>query len=245
MICGDHDIDDRSPGDYFKELILTTQKKYQAYHPVNLHDFIDWSIVVAVEKIELMELFRPICDRYHVPLFNTKGWSDINSRCELLNYFKEMAQRGKQCRLLYCGDHDPGGMSISNALTINLQQLEKAVGFSSGFVHVERFGLNFDFIEKHGLSWIDNLDTSNSKTKALDDPKHPDHMKPYVQDYLKKYGARKCEANALVVKHEAGRQLLTDVLLKYIKPEQIIEYEQALAAEQKKVESLLKDKFAS
>jgi len=147
--------------------------------------------------------------------------------------------------LLYCGDHDPGGLSISNTLKTNLRQLERAVGFSSDFVQVERFGLNFDFIEEHGLSWIENLDTSNSQTGSLDNPKHKDHMKPYVQDYIKAYGIRKCEANALVVKHDAGRQLLTDTLSKYIKPEQINQYEQALVVEQKKVERLLKDKFAA
>jgi len=245
MICGDYDIDDKSPGDFFKDLVLSMQTKYLSYHPVNLHNFIDYSIAVAVEKIELVELFKPICKKYHVPLFNTKGWSDINSRCHLLTYFKEMDKHGKKCRLLYCGDHDPGGLSISNTLKTNLRQLEQAVGFSSAFVHVERFGLNFDFIEEHGLSWIDNLDTSNAKTEALDNPNHKDHMKPYVQDYIKAYGVRKCEANALVVKHEAGRQLLTDVLLKYIKPEQITQYEQALVVEQQKVEKLLKDKFAA
>ncbi len=245
MICGDHSIDKRSPDVFFDDLILSMQSKHSEYHPVNLHDFIDVSIAVAVEKIELVELFRPICELYHVPLFNTKGWSDINSRCKLLLYFKEMEQQGKQCRLLYCGDHDPGGLNISGTLKDNLKQLEQAVGFSSDFVHVERFGLNYDFIQEHGLSWIENLDTSNSKTSSLDDPEHADHMKTYVQDYIKKYGVRKCEANALVVKHEAGRQLLTDTILKYIDLEQILEYEQALALEQEKVKALLMAKFAA
>jgi len=245
MICGDHDIDNRSPDGFFSDLLDSMQSKYLSYHPINLHDFIDISVAVAVEKIELVELFRPICERFHVPMFNCKGWSDINSRCNLLIYFKKMEKKGKQCRLLYCGDHDPGGLNISNTMKLNLKQLEKAVGFSSDFVKVERFGLNYDFIQKYGLSWIENLDTSNSQTSSLDDPNHADHKKAYVQDYIKEYGVRKCEANALVVRHEAGRKLLTDTLLKYIKPEQISKYEQALSAEQVKVRELLKDKFAA
>lgn len=245
MICGDHSIDKRSPEIFFDDLIFSMLSKYSEYHPVNLHSFIDVALVVAVEKVDLLELFKPVCDLYHVPLFNIKGWGDINCRCEALIYLKEMEQQGKECRLLYCGDHDPGGINISGFLRRNLEQLEKTVGFSSDFVKIERFGLNYAFIQDHGLSWIENLDTSNPKTPSLDDPKHADHMKPYVQDYIKKYGVRKCEANALVVKHQAGRQLLTDTILKYIDLEQIHEYEQRLAIEQAKVRELLKAKFAA
>jgi len=42
-----------------------------------------------------------------------------------------------------------------------------------------RFGLNKDFIERNRLTWIDNLETSSGK--RLDDNKHNDHNKPYVQ----------------------------------------------------------------
>jgi hypothetical protein len=39
------------------------------------------------------------------------------------------------------------------------------------------------------------------------DPRHTDHGKAYVQDYFRRYGARKVEANALVVAPELGRDL--------------------------------------
>ncbi len=245
MICGDYDKDSDSPEHYVESVLSSMQSEYLSYHPVNLHDFLDYSIVVAVEKIELVELFRPVCNRFHVPLFNCKGWSDINSRCSLLIYFEEMRKQGKKCVFLYCGDHDPGGLRISQTFKNNLRQIERAVGFKSDFVTVERFGLNLGFIEKHKLSWVPNLDTSNPNTPPLNDPRHADHNKPYVQDYIKDFGVRKCEANSLVVRHEAGRQLLTDTILKYINPEQIGEYERALAVEQEKVRDLIKDRFAA
>ena len=47
-----------------------------------------------------------------------------------------------------------------------------------------------------GDVWINNLETASGK--RLDDPKHPDHKKPYVQDYIREFGVRKREANALV-----------------------------------------------
>jgi hypothetical protein len=44
----------------------------------------------------------------------------------------------------------------------------------------------------HGLTWIDNLETSSGE--QLDDPDHADHDKRYVQDYIANFGVRKCEA---------------------------------------------------
>jgi hypothetical protein len=78
--------------------------------------------------------------------------------------------------------------------------------------------LNADFIEANGLSWIDNLETSSGG--RLDDPRHTDHRKPYVQTYIREFGVRKCEANPLVVTPEAGRQLCRDAILQYVPPPQ-------------------------
>ena len=52
-----------------------------------------------------------------------------------------------------------------------------------------------DFIERHGLTWIDGLVTSSGQDLASS--RHKDHKAAYVQDYLSQFGARKCEANAL------------------------------------------------
>ena len=48
------------------------------------------------------------------------------------------------------------------------------------------------------------------------DPRHPDHQKAYVQDYIRLYKVRKCEANALVVRPEAGRDLCLQAIQKYV-----------------------------
>jgi hypothetical protein len=58
------------------------------------------------------------------------------------------------------------------------------------------------------------LETSSGQD--LGDRNHPDHFKPYVQDYIRKYGKRKVEANALVVLPEIGRQLCRDAILRFI-----------------------------
>jgi hypothetical protein len=50
----------------------------------------------------------------------------------------------------------------------------------------------------------------------LDDSEHADHYKDYVQDYLAEFGARKSEANALVVEPEIGRQLCRDAIMEHL-----------------------------
>jgi hypothetical protein len=92
---------------------------------------------------------------------------------------------------------------------------------------VDRFGLNADFIRRHRLTWIDNLITGSGGN--LTDKKHPDHFKPYVQDYLKRFGARKVEANALVVRPEAGRKLCRDAILHYVPAVAVARYELRLS----------------
>jgi hypothetical protein len=95
-------------------------------------------------------------------------------------------------------------------------------------LHIERFGLNEDFIERHGLTWIDNLATATGG--RLDDPKHRDFPKSYVQSYLARYGVRKVEANALVVRPDAGRELCREAIFRYLPEEALPAYEAKLAA---------------
>ena len=93
----------------------------------------------------------------------------------MMRRFKMWEARGKQCVLLYCGDHDPGGLQISDFLRCNIAGLAIAVGWTPDSLIIARFGLDYDFIEANNLTWIDNLETSS---------KHPDYSKPYVQNYL-------------------------------------------------------------
>ena len=157
-----------------------------------------------VEKIDLKSLFGPVCARFNIPITNAGGWTDLNSRAAMMRRFKRWDAVGRQCVLLYCGDHDPGGLQISGLIRSNLADLSGAVGWLPERLTIDRFGLNHDFIKEQGLTWIDNLRTAKKKPpNDLADPKHPDHRKDYVQDYLRQFRPRKCEANALVTRPAA------------------------------------------
>jgi hypothetical protein len=184
---------------------------HETYTPISFWDDLDVYVEVGVEKHDLRNLFEPVCAEFHVPITNFKGWSDINSRAAMMRRFRTHEMRGKRCVLLLCTDHDPGGLHQAEKLRKNMEDLSRAVGWSPDNLVIIRFGLNADFIDAHGLTWIDNLETSSGG--QLDDPEHNDHDKPYVQDYIAKFGARKCEANALVVEPEVGRELCRSAIL--------------------------------
>ena len=144
----------------------------------------------------------------------------------MMRRFKMWEARGKQCVLLYCGDHDAGGLRISEFLRSNIAGLAIAVGWTPDNLIIDRFGLDYDFIEANNLTWIDNLETSS---------KHPDYSKPYVQNYLKRFGARKVEANALVARPRAGREFFRQAILRYVPASAISDYRRKLDVEREKL----------
>lgn len=180
----------------------------------------EYYLQVIVEKVDLIDLFRPICEKYHIPLGNGRGWSSILQRADYCRRFAAAEARGLKCVLLYCGDHDPDGLRISDTLMRNLEDIKDVVwddgttGYDPSNLIIDRFGLDYDFIIANRLTWIDNLITGSGKD--LGSPKHPNFKEPYVQQYLKKVGRRKCEANALVIAPEAGRALFLKKVIEYL-----------------------------
>lgn len=209
------------------------------YMPFSFWDTVDVYIEMAVEKVDLKSLFSPVCQDFHVPVFNASGWSDINSRAAMMRRFKQWEAKGKRCVLLYCGDHDPGGLNISTFLRSNLSDLSGAVGWSPDNLIIDRFGLDYEFIVAEGLTWIENLETGSGG--RLDDPKHRDHGKPYVQNYLSRFGARKVEANALVVRPQAGRRMCRNAILKYVSEHDLKKYQDRINAARLELRAEIRD----
>jgi hypothetical protein len=146
----------------------------------------------------------------------------FNSRAGTMQRFLQRTRKGKQCVLLYCGDHDPSGPS--KEIRSDMESMTGATGYSPHGLIIDRFGLNADFIDREiPQSWTDNLITSSGEDLA--DRNHEDHNKPYVQDYLRQFGARKVEANALAVRPEAGRRLCLDAIRRYVPDDLLADFE--------------------
>ena len=207
--------------EYFISRYLNAVLDCERYYTPDWWKGEDYYIQMLVEKIDLKTLFEPVCQKFHIPVATTKGWGSILQRAEYGQRFKDAEEKGLQCVLLYCGDHDPDGLRISDGIRKNLEELsdiwwrDGKRGYDPENLIIDRFGLNYQFIIENNLTWIDNLQTSSGKY-PLDDPRHKNHKYPYVQDYLKKYGSRKCEANALVTRPEQAAALCRDAIEKYL-----------------------------
>lgn len=190
------------------------------YYTPDWWDEEQYYIQMLVEKIDLRTLFEPVCQHYKIPIATAKGWSSILQRAEYARRFKEAEDRGKTCVLLYCGDHDPDGLRISDFIRNNLYDIanirweDGTDGYDPVDLVIDRFGLNYDFIEVNHLTSIDNLLTGSGKNLAS--PSHPNHYQPYVQSYLRSYGAKKWEANSVVAVPTKGQILCQEAIEKYL-----------------------------
>lgn len=209
--------------------ILKDALRAEEYYAPDWWDGEDYYIQMVVEKIDVKTLFEPICKKYHIPIATSRGWSSMLQRAEYARRFKEAEDRGLSCVLLYCGDHDPDGLRISDRLRKNLEDLKEITwadgtqGYDPKTLAIERFGLNFDFIESNKLTWIDNLYTGSPRPcpqcglpMRLDDPHHPNNKLEYVQKYIREIGVRKCEANALVVRPREAAELCESAITEYL-----------------------------
>jgi hypothetical protein len=240
--CGDDDVardashsealDDPDPEIYAADVMDYVARVHHSYDPVSFWDYQDSFVQMLTEKIALKNLFDPVCGKLNVQLRNGRGSSSIWQRVRVMEQFAQWQAKGKRCVLLYCGDHDPHGLRISRSLRANLEDLlvvfkkhfQEYRDFDLDAVKIERFGLNADFIERHGLSWIEGLITASGKD--LGDPSHRKNGDHDVQDYIKRFGRRKVEADALVTRPQAGRALCEQAILQHIDLNGIAEFEQ-------------------
>jgi hypothetical protein len=162
-------------------------------------------LMMCVEKGDILNLFKPICDEYRVPIVSSKGWPPINLRYHIAVLSMRAEERGLTPVLLLFYDHDPAGIKISDTFRKNLEDCERGIGWSPDNLVIERFGLNKEDIDRYSLTWIENLKTGSGR--EADD-----------RQYIAEYGRRKCESNALFKNDEtlkAGEEICRRAIEKY------------------------------
>jgi hypothetical protein len=103
---------------------------HKNYTPFGFWGDLDVYVEAAVEKLDPRNLFKLVCADFFVPITNFRGWSDLNSRAAMMRRLVEHESAGRRCVLLLCGDHDPGGLAITETMRKNLEDLARAVGWS-------------------------------------------------------------------------------------------------------------------
>jgi len=162
-------------------------------------------VMMCVEKGDILGLFKPICDEYHIPIVSSKGWAPILLRSHIAKLSEKAEDNGLTPVLLLFYDHDPAGLKITNTFKKNLQDCERGTGWNPFGLIIERFGLNKEDIDKYNLSWIENIRTSSGR-----------EARDYV--YVMTYGKRKCESNALFKNDEtlkAAEEICRNAIEKY------------------------------
>jgi hypothetical protein len=145
----------------------------------------------------------------------------MHSRAALL---KRAASYDEPTVVLMFGDHDIGGLSITDSFKANLAEVLIASGLDEmPVLTLERVGLNAIDIERLGLLWIDGLETSSGKD--LGDPSHRQHKSRNVQEYIRTHGRRKCEANALLRNPQAAEEILRDAVRQHVSGDDLASYE--------------------
>lgn len=188
----------------------------QQFYENGYWDGLDYYVEMIVEKKDLVQIFRSTADHYNVRITNGKGDTDIHTRLAMLKRFRDHSEEGRACVLLAVGDHDPKGLHIVDGLSRTIMSCGnlKGLDWDCPEFEVVNVGLTEAQIDALDLMKIDNLETGGGRD--LSDPLHPDHFKPYVQDYIRRYGVWKCEANALVGKPPQARALLKKAINRFI-----------------------------
>ena len=167
-------------------------------------------VMMYVEKGDNRNLLKPVCDEYHVPIVNSKGWYPILLRAHIAILSMKAEKRGLIPVLLLFYDHDIAGLKITNTFRKGLYDVSGGTGWIPRNLEIYRFGLNADDVEKYGLSWIENLKTGSGKDPNWDNKD--------VREYVRKFGVKKCESNALFKNDatlEAGEKICRDAIEKY------------------------------
>lgn len=223
----DLEIDTENPHDYLKRRLKELKDNIiSEKEDISFWDGSEFYIQLIVEKVDLLHLFANVCKVCHIPIANVKGWSDILSRYELATKFKKAEELEMKPVLLYYCDHDPDGLFIVDTIKKNLEDVSLSSEWHTNNLIIDRIGLKYEFIREHNLTWIDNLTTGSGR--QADQPDKYGKIKPHVAKYIKEFGHRKCEANAILPYSQEAILDCVKQIRKYIPNEIFEKYKERL-----------------
>lgn len=100
-------------------------------------------VEVWIEKDALLGVIEPICRQLEVPFMACRGYMSSSAVWEAgYQRFKPKLEDGKECLLLYMGDHDPSGIDMTRDVADRMKV------FAEGYVEVKRLALNYEQVEE-------------------------------------------------------------------------------------------------
>ena len=101
-------------------------------------------VEVWVEKDALSGVLAPVTTELHVRLMVNRGYSSITAMHDASVRFRRAEQLGKECHVLYFGDHDPSGEDMVRDVDDRLRELWAQV-------EVRKVALTMDQVREHAL----------------------------------------------------------------------------------------------
>lgn len=113
-------------------------------------------VEVMVEKQALEGVLIPVCKKLDIPFTANKGYSSSSTMFEASKRFLKRAREGKECFVIYLGDHDPSGLDMSRDVEDRLDLFIKTsmdrcheIGPNEiPAVEIRRVALNMDQIKQ-------------------------------------------------------------------------------------------------
>lgn len=99
-------------------------------------------VEVWVEKDALSGVLAPVTDEYHVRLLVNRGYSSVTAMHDASKRFKYAENQGKECHLLYLGDHDPSGEDM-------VRDIRHRLDVFGCDVQVEKIALTMEQIQQY------------------------------------------------------------------------------------------------
>jgi hypothetical protein len=82
----------------------------------------EYYIELYCEKQAMESVLKPIADKYHIYFGYNKGYSSASTIYDIAQRLKEQIKNGKQCIVLYLGDHDPSGLDMIRDIKVRLKE---------------------------------------------------------------------------------------------------------------------------
>ena len=130
-------------------------------------------VEVWVEKDALSGVLLPITKDYHVHLMVNRGYSSVSAMHDAAIRFQHALDEGKDCTILYLGDHDPSGLDMIRDIS------DRLLTFGVD-VNVKQIALTIEQIKQY------NPPPNPAKE---DDPR--------AKEYIEKFGEISWELDAL------------------------------------------------
>ena len=103
----------------------------------------DRYVEVWIEKDALTGVIEPVCNRWRIPYFASKGYSSQSASWRAGKRFEDKISEGKEPIVLHLGDHDPSGLDMTRDNEERLQLL------TGEHVEVRRLALNMDQVREY------------------------------------------------------------------------------------------------